>query len=173
MEDKHLVELKARIGSGEEVRRRLVDAGGLLERTVHQRDVYFDNVVGRLKLRAEMPGISQLVYYLRPNVKATKESRIRLDPVPPGDNVLAHLSNTLGIKIVVEKTRQIYRWQDTQVHIDLVEGLGEFLEFEHEVADASDVGPWHERLMEMLVELGGSRDDLIEGSYSDMMGTPR
>ncbi len=171
--DRHLVELKARVTSGEEVRRRLESAGAVLERTIRQKDVYFENVVGRLKHRAEVPGQNQLVYYQRPNVKSTKESRIRLESIPPGDNLLTHLSNTLGVQTVVEKTRRVYRWKDTQVHIDLVDGLGEFLEFEHEVMDPAEVGSWHERLMEMFLELGGSRDDLIEGSYSDMLGATR
>jgi predicted adenylyl cyclase CyaB len=40
------------------------------------------------------------------------------------------LPRCLGTRGVVEKTRRLYLWKHTRIHLDTVEGLGSFLELE-------------------------------------------
>ena len=94
---KTLVELKARLDSPEEVERRLRAAGAAFESTLHQRDVYYSGVRGRLKLRVQQPGSDQLVWYDRPDKAETKESRIVLTALPPDHGLEAVLLPALGV----------------------------------------------------------------------------
>lgn len=167
---KVLVELKARIYDLDKIRQVLLRLGAEYVKTLRQKDVYFDNVIGRFKLRVNSDGSAKLVYYKRPNEKYAKESIIYLIDIDEPDVISRVLSETLGIKVVVEKVREIYRWQDVRVHLDQVEGLGVFLEFEYEVIDHEEViRDSKNKLMKMLRDLGINEEQLQEYSYSDML----
>ena len=59
-------------------------------------------------------------------------------PVPDAKAVLEVLGQVFPVKAEVRKTREIYRFQGVQVHLDTVKGLGKFLEFEKVLADESE-----------------------------------
>ena len=74
----------------------------------------------------------------------------------------------LGIWIEVEKTRQVWLWENVRIHLDEVSGLGQFVELEA-VADDDNVEESHQRLETLMRALEISADQLVEGSYGDMM----
>jgi len=43
------------------------------------------------------------------------------------------------VRVQVRKRREIWRWEGAQVHLDVVEGLGTFVEFEEPVAEEAPV----------------------------------
>jgi len=98
-------------------------------------------------------------------------ARFRLDPALLKDSSAAHLRcRKCGGRIVVRKTREIYRHEGVQVHVDDVERLGHFVEFELAVEDTPDaVADGRARLAAMKSSFGIPDEDLVASSYSDLL----
>ena len=80
---------------------------------------------GRLKFRkTENRDGAELVYYERDNVADIKESRVFMLKIQNPVQFEILLKRVLSIRIVVEKLREIYWYQGTQIHLDMVERLG-------------------------------------------------
>ena len=80
------------------------------------------------------------------------------------------LTKSNGIKVVVNKSREIYYIQNVKFHIDEVPELGSFLEIEagNILADLNKT-QLQEQCDFYLAAFGIKEEDLIEVSYSDMM----
>ena len=139
--------------------------GARKEGTFHQTDTYFATPRGRLKLR-EMGGRPpKLIYYDREDQPDPKRSDILLHDTGNPETLKALLGGALGVTIIVEKTREIYHYQGTQIHLDNVEDLGTFIEFERPLKNPSE----DQKVLESLMrELDIDQNDLITGSYSDL-----
>lgn len=163
---KQLVELKARYEDLGKARALLSGAERIA--SVKQVDTYFSLGERRLKLRAvEGTKEGQLVYYERPDVGGVKESRVLLATIPDAQAVRAILSQVFPIKAEVRKTREIYRFQGVQVHLDTVRGLGKFLEFEKVVAGESEREEGRTHLESLRAYFQIRDEDLMATSYSD------
>jgi adenylate cyclase class 2 len=95
----------------------------------HQIDTYFNVNNGRLKLR-EGNIESALIWYDRPNEAGNKLSNVLLYKPNPGTGLKAILTQSNGIKAVVDKKRKIYFMDNVKFHFDEVKGLGQFIEVE-------------------------------------------
>jgi predicted adenylyl cyclase CyaB len=166
---KRLVELKARYEDAGKARALLAGSERLFD--AHQVDTYFLLGERRLKLRqvAGRPG-GQLIWYERADAAAPKPSDVLLLDVADAATLKAILTRVLGVHVVVKKHREVYRHQGVQVHVDEVEGLGRFLEFEVEVEDAPDAFAEGEKRLRVLVEYFQiPEEDLVASSYSDLL----
>jgi homotetrameric cytidine deaminase len=154
-----------------EIKARDSDPGRSLERAlalgaedrgeIVQRDTYFARVSGRLKLREQTPGRAELIQYRRPDEAGPRVSDYRIVPAPEG--LGAALDAALGTVAVVEKRRRLLIADGVRIHLDRVEGLGEFVELE---AVGHDDTAAIERLR---AELGIADDALVAGSYADLL----
>lgn len=97
--------------------------------TDHQIDTYFNCVNGRLKLR-EGNIERNLIYYERSNDNVPKASKVQLFRLQETLTIKTMLSQALGIKVIVEKHREIYFIDNVKIHIDKVFNLGNFIEIE-------------------------------------------
>lgn len=165
---KHLVEFKARYEDLGKARALLAGAEHL--GTFRQVDTYFSLGERRLKLRT-VPGRDdgQLVYYERPDAGGTKESRVILAIVPDARAVLDILSRVLPIQAEVRKVREIYRHQGVQVHLDSVEGLGRFIEFERVLDDEGQRDAGQRELEALRAYFQIPDEDVMASSYSDLV----
>jgi len=161
-----LIELKATLRTLTTARDRLNAMGARKKGTYRQVDTYFNVHTGRLKLR-EVDGepTSMLVYYDREDIPDLKESDIIILETDDPPTLKAILQRSLGIKVTVTKQREIYHHQGTQIHLDNVEDLGTYIEFERPITDLPEDRKNLEELMEKLKIRPG---DLITGSYSDL-----
>ncbi|MGH2270418.1 class IV adenylate cyclase [Anaerohalosphaeraceae bacterium U12dextr] len=163
------VEIKARCSEPESVRRVLRQHQARLAGIDTQIDTYFNVPEGRLKLRQGTIE-NALIYYRRPDQTGPKPSDVWLYPCPEGQAVKELLTAALGVRVEVVKRREIYFVENVKFHIDQVEGLGSFVEIE---AIDSDLSIGTERLRaqcQRFMALFGIRtEDLLEGSYSDML----
>ena len=163
---KHLIELKARYEDLGKARALLSAAEHV--GTFEQVDTYFALGERRLKLRtvAGKPE-GQFVYYERPNVGGPKESRVVLASVPDAAVVRDILTRVFPVKAEVRKTREIYRFQGVQVHLDTVAGLGRFVEFEKVLTDESEREAGREQVESLRRYFQIPDEDLMASSYSD------
>lgn len=169
MNRKRLVELKARCEDLE--RARAIVAAGEHVGTYRQTDAYFALGERRLKLReTEGRRGALLIYYERRDDAGLKESEVLLTDLPDPEPVKEMLTRVLGIQVVVRKRREIYRQGGVQVHLDEVDGLGRFLEFELAVEDSPEgIQAGRTKLAAMRATFGIPDEDLVASSYSDLL----
>ena len=95
-----------------------------------QEDIFFQTTSGRLKLRVFAHDRGELILYQRANVAGPKTSDYRIAPTTDPAALQAILASALSVLGVVKKRRWLYLVGQTRVHLDRVEGLGEFVELE-------------------------------------------
>lgn len=163
------IEIKARVESFSEIRRRtefIADEGPI---EIHQLDTFFHSNSGRLKLREFGDGSGELIYYRRPDQAGPKESIFSVLPVSDPGKLKSILEASNGVKGLVRKRRLLYLIGQTRLHLDTVEGLGDFLELEvvlREEQSAREGENIAEALMSKL-EISGTQ--LIEEAYIDLL----
>jgi predicted adenylyl cyclase CyaB len=94
--------------------------------------------------------------------------------VPVGDaaGIKAALSGACGVRGVVRKQREVWMYENVRIHLDRVEQLGTFIEFEAvmgEGEDDDDEGASLARLERLSALLGVHEEDQVAGSYSDLV----
>jgi len=148
------------------VRERVNAMGVRMQGTYRQTDTYFNVSSGRLKLR-EVDGedASTLVYYDREDVPDPKQSDVNILETRQTGTLKFILESSLGVMVTIEKTREIYHHEGTQIHLDVVDGLGRFVEFERPI---TDIEADREVLRSLMRALEIEQDDLLTRSYSDL-----
>ena len=162
-----IIEFKARCGNPARIREILKIKNARFVGEDHQIDTYFRVPQGRLKLR-EGDIENALVFYSRADQAAPKQSDVSLSEVEKGSELKPVLSKALGVIAVVDKRREIYFVGNVKIHMDRVEGLGEFLEVEA-IGTANNVARLREQCEDFRMEFGVKQEDLVQGSYSDLM----
>ena len=136
-----------------------------------QVDTYFRTQAGRLKLRESSVSGGQLVPYLRPDQSGPKRSDYQVIPVPDPVGLKALLTELLGVHRIVAKDREIGLYENVRIHLDRVDGLGEFIEFEAVYDGSPEQAAEQPAKVEFLMqELGVEPDDLVAISYEGLSG---
>jgi adenylate cyclase class IV len=167
---KRNVEIKAKVASLAAVRRvveGLADSGPMES---EQEDTFFACPRGRLKLRRFI-GCPQaeLIYYERAESAGPKESRYIVHPTADPEGLREVLAAAFGVCGVVRKRRAVYLVGQTRVHLDQVEGLGEFVELEVVLRPEQNASEGVTIAHELMVSLGISPDQLIDRAYIDLL----
>jgi len=163
------VEIKARIGSVEALlprARALADGDAEL---IEQDDTFFAVPHGRLKLREFGDGSAELIHYQRPDVGAAKVSDYQRAALGAQADLRAVLQRALGTIGRVRKRRLLLRAGQTRIHLDRVEGLGDYIELEvvlHEGQSEAEGVAIAEGLMH---DLGLARAERIAVAYLDLL----
>jgi adenylate cyclase len=164
------VEIKAEVADLAAIEKRvekLADEGPIF---LEQQDSFFHCPRGRLKLRrfADM-GQGELIAYDRPDASGPKESRYIVHRTNDPDGLCNVLAEALGLRGIVRKRRTLYRIGQTRVHLDRVEGLGEFVELEVVLDEKQDAREGTGIARDLMRRLGISEDRLLKTAYIDMM----
>lgn len=135
---------------------------------LHQIDTYFNVPKGRLKLREVEDYGGTLVYYERPDAAESRYSHYQLCDIANHAPFKQMMSDVLGVKVIVEKNRELWIYGNTRIHLDEVLDLGEFIELETVIRDQSEAEAQaeHNYLKETLHIAAA---DLIPDSYSDLL----
>jgi predicted adenylyl cyclase CyaB len=104
-----------------------------------------------------------------PTDRAKRTSSYRIVEVKAAEELKGALSAALGIRVVVVKTRRLYLWEGVRIHLDAVEGLGDFLEFEAVAPPESDLSTERDRVALLRDAFQIAEADLIAVSYSDLL----
>jgi predicted adenylyl cyclase CyaB len=162
-----LLELKARVKSLDPIRKRLLELKATYVGKFRQVDTYFNSPKGRLKIRqVDNQEKATLIYYRREDITGPKRSEIILINIQEPESFKALFENLLGKKVIVDKEREIYMLEGTQIHLDMVQNLGTYIEFERKITNTNKD---HRILGELMKRLRIEEKDLIQGSYSDLL----
>ena len=137
--------------------------------TLRQEDVFFPCESARLKMRVLAPKRGELIRYERTDTPEVRCSHYTIARTEDPDTLIEILTKTLGTIGVVRKTRLLYRIGQTRVHIDQVEGLGDFLELEVVMRPGQSEEEGQRIASALLFELGVRKEDLLELAYIDML----
>ncbi|MEI6809636.1 MAG: class IV adenylate cyclase [bacterium] len=163
------IEIKVRIESVSSLLpliAKIADAGPT---EIFQDDTFFRCETGRLKLRTFSNGTGELIYYRRADQHGPKESFYVRSPTPAPDTLREALTLAYGQAGRVKKHRTLFHVGRTRIHLDIVEGLGHFLELEVVLADGEPSEAGVIEADKLMAKLDIKPDELIEASYVDLM----
>ncbi|MBN2307989.1 MAG: class IV adenylate cyclase [Candidatus Hydrogenedentes bacterium] len=165
------IELKARLHDRDAATQACRTLNARPEGDIHQTDTYFGVPEGRLKLRESTPGDDYLVFYRRPDVAAVKGCDYTIAVVPRGLKPV--LTAALGVIGVVDKVRTLYLWENVRIHLDRVQGLGDFIEFEAVLGAEYDDADGEEKLARLSRAFALAPADLLAHSYLELLDNAR
>jgi len=163
------IEIKSPLADRPGTEQRLRSFGAKLEWTRRQTDTFFHSPSGWLKLREVEGCPSELISYRR-SVKDSgpRESDYDVLRIDEASELSSVLERSLGILGRVEKRRSLWSYRNTRVHLDRVEGLGDFLELETVLADIdSEEGTAESEEVINLLEL--DRESFISVPYLELL----
>ncbi len=164
------VEIKARIDSVEALLpldRALSD--GDPPQLNHQDDTFFDAPHGRLKLRVFGDGSGELIHYHRGDEDGPKRSDYVLAPAPEPESLRAALALAMGLLGRVRKERILLLVGPTRIHLDRVEGLGDFLELEVMLQGDQTEAEGTAIAHDLMARLQIAPNQLVSGAYLDLL----
>ena len=163
------IEIKARVRDLASLRIRAEALSGNTVQVIPQEDTFFHTPKGRLKLRLLRPDFAQLVYYERPDQGGPKRSTYHIYETHDPAGLKTALSLALGVRGVVRKKRYLYLVGQTRIHLDDVEGLGQFMELEVVLRDGQTDAEGRAIAEDLMSRLGIRKRDLLESAYMDLL----
>jgi adenylate cyclase class IV len=176
------LEFKARLRNAEAIHEVLAQYNIPLAATLRQTDTYFQVTNGRLKLREIEGEESQLIFYARPDRAEVKRSDYSIAPVSAAAELRQVLGAACGIRAVAKKIRELYllprklgnsagemAGAPSRLHLDTVEGLGKFLEIEVILQEGELPQQAEQEARAWLREFGLAPEDMMAGSYADLL----
>ena len=163
------IEIKARVADLDALRARaaaIADSGPV---EIPQDDTFFACAHGRLKLRVHGDGRGELIAYRRADDGGPKVSDYLLSPTASPDTLRDALARANGVEGRVVKHRTLFLVGRTRVHLDRVQGLGDFMELEVVLADGDDIEGGVREAHDLMARLGIPQDALVQGAYHDLL----
>jgi len=167
------IEIKARIRDLKATARKAIEIGALFVGQDRQADTYFRVPSGRLKLRQSPRKGAELIIYFRDDTAGPRRSDYELLPVADPGRIRDLLGAMFGVQSEVRKIRRLYFVGTTRIHIDTVEGLGDFLEFEavHPAGDADAEEAARAGVNHLMAAFGITPEDLVPVSYGELLSS--
>jgi adenylate cyclase class IV len=164
------IELKVRVSELASARARVMALTSRPPDILRQVDTFLAVPTGRLKVREFEDGSGELIAYERPDQQGPKESAYTRVHCLDARMLAQALAGVLPVCGTVSKQREVFIVGRTRVHLDEVSRLGCFVELEVilEPGEAAEHG--RAEALELLRRLGISGEDLLAGSYVDLLG---
>lgn len=163
----HNIEYKAELREIDLARAACKAVGAKFVITLVQRDTYFRVPSGRLKRRECEGEPTEWIFYDRADkanprlssftIYSSSEARSRFGTRP------------LPRLVVVNKRRDLWMVDNTRIHLDEVERVGRFLEFESLVSPGYPVAACHDRINGLREAFAHAMGEPISCSYADLV----
>lgn len=163
------VEIKARVDDRAQLIARVQTIATAGPTDIAQDDTFFHAANGRLKLRDFGDGTGVLVFYDRPDGEGPKESFYVLSQTSEPHTLREALTRAHGQLGRVVKQRTLYLVGRTRVHVDSVEGLGDFMELEVVLREDEPLEAGMAEAARLMEALGIAADSLVKGAYLDLI----
>jgi adenylate cyclase, class 2 len=161
------IEFKAELRNLAAARRQCELLDAQCVRQMQQTDTYFRLPDGRLKKR-EVPGeLVEWIFYHRQDRVSPRMSNYTI----LNNEQARRRWGTQSLKpwLTVVKTRELWMLGDVRIHLDEVEELGTFIEFEALVSRRFDVKMCHEAVRSLRETFSPLLGESISKSYSDLV----
>lgn len=163
------IEIKARVRNFSALRTRAEALSDTPVQIIPQEDTFFNVREGRLKLRVLAADRGQLIYYSRPDQSGPKRSDYHIYETGDPAGLKSLLALALGVRGVVRKTRYLYLAGQTRIHLDDVQGLGQFIELEVVLRPGQTDADGQAVAADLMAKLGVEESDLLDGAYMDLL----
>jgi predicted adenylyl cyclase CyaB len=163
------VEIKARTTDPDHLRQVAESISDTAVETLDQEDIFFPTPEGRLKLRILGERAGELIHYHRADAARPKMSRYLIAPTSAPRVLREILSRVLSIVGAVRKRRQLYRVGQTRIHLDRVEGLGDFVELEVVLRPDQGESEGVAIAEGLMARLSIAPDQLVRCAYIDLL----
>jgi predicted adenylyl cyclase CyaB len=110
-----------------------------------------------------------LIYYERPDSFAPKTSKYSIVHTNTPSELRDVMTNAIGVTGEVRKVRWLYMIGQTRVHLDHVEGLGDFIELEVVLRLDQTESEGQQIAEEIIRQLGIREEDMIDCAYVDLL----
>jgi adenylate cyclase class IV len=168
------IELKSRCRDLGEARAAAMRLGARDAGVLEQTDTYFHCTTGRLKLRETVGRPAELIAYARADHVGVRTSDYHVVPVVEPGPLKRGLASALGVRVIVVKRRELLMWHNVRIHLDQVQGLGSFVEFEAVLGGGEDEATGYARVATLTETLRLRPEDRIATSYSNLIeASPR
>ena len=163
------IEVKARIDRVEALLTRARALADGEAQTIDQDDTFFAVPMGRLKLRQFADGRAELIHYHRPDAEQARASDYVVVPVPDPAALRTPLARGCGVLGRVRKRRLLLLAGQTRIHLDRVEGLGDFIELEVVLRDGQGDAEGAIVAERLMRELGLAGTAHLATAYLDLL----
>jgi len=140
---------------------------------IEQDDTFFRCAAGRLKLRTFSAEHGQLIFYQRPDAAGPSASFYTATVTTDPDGLRQALTLAYGTAGRVRKHRVLVVAGRTRIHLDRVEGLGDFVELEVAIDDPADARAAATETEEIMSALGIEPAQLVPTAYVDLINVAR
>ena len=163
------VEIKAHVRDVEAFEARVARLADGAPRTIGQRDTFFHTANGRLKLRELSDGNAELIFYERADATGPETSHYVIVPTSEPAHLRALLDRLFEVRGEVSKQRRLYMRGRTRIHVDRVEGLGNFIELEVVLDEHQTPADGRRIAEELMQRLGVDATQLVGAAYVDLL----
>ncbi len=139
------------------------------EWTRNQVDTYYVVTHGKLKLRRVDGQPAELISYKRPEAAKAAVSDYRLFQTEYAQDLHQVLSHVHEVDVQVIKERTLYVWKNVRIHIDRVETLGDFIEFEAVMGEKDDIEVSKKRIYFLIEHFDIQPSDLVTVGYYELL----
>ena len=173
------VEVKAKIRSFDEMRKRLDEINAVKVKTEHQEDRYFNSPVRDFAQTDEALRIREtksddkhnlFITYKGPKIDAKSKTRKEVEMEIEDADKASKIFENLGFKEVrtVVKDREYYQYENYEISLDNVHGLEPYMEIEISLEDNSDYSKAQESIFGLFEKLGIT-DGFERTSYLELL----
>jgi adenylate cyclase class IV len=161
------VELKAELRDLPLARTIAASIGALTVCTLRQTDTYYRVPDAKLKKRETVGQPTEWVFYLRPSRSRAKLSTFTIYPDAIARERFG--DQPLPVWTVVKKTRELWTFDGVRIHLDTVEGLGTFIEFEALVCPERNLAKAHEIVERLRQAFRPAMGELVSVGYAELL----
>ena len=173
------VEVKAKIRSFDEMRKKLDEIGAIKIKTERQEDRYFNSPVKDFAKTDEALRIREtrsderhnlFITYKGPKIDKKSKTREEVEMEIEDADKCSRIFENLGFKEVrtVVKDREYYKYENYEISLDNVHGLKPYMEIEISLEDNSDYSKAQESIFELFEKLG-INDGFERTSYLELL----
>lgn len=173
------VEVKAKIGSFEEIEEKLEKIGAVKTKKEFQEDIYFNSPIVdfaktdealRIRTTKENDKTNIFITYKGPKIDAKSKTRKEIEMKIDDSQKCADIFEELGFEKVrrVRKNRQYYEYENFEISLDDIEELDPYMEIEIAVDDGEDYCEAQNKIFKLFEQL-----DITDGfertSYLELL----
>lgn len=163
-----VVGVRARVGNLDSLHEIAIGMGAMFVGKAQHRDTYFESPSGYLKIRESDLDHDRLIFYRRDRRPegATAESWSAVI-----DSVESHralLEAALGVRAVIEKSRESFERQNMLIELDRLRPNRMFLGLKYQLGPGEVPQDAGGELRDFMHSFGVTVDDLIGESYSEL-----